>query len=87
MRALLDTCVLSELRSARPDPGVRQTIDEFASDDLYVSVVSAGEIAKGIAVLHDSRNKRGLESWLRAMEVNYADRLLTVDLETGSYLG
>jgi len=65
VRALLDTCVLSELRSPRPHAGVRQAIDDFASDDLYVSVVSAGEIALGIALLHDRRNKRGLEGWLR----------------------
>ena len=87
MRALLDTCVLSELRGGRPNPGVRQAIDEFASDDLYVSVVSAGEIAKGIALLHDSRNKRELESWLRALELGYADRLLPVDLETAHIWG
>jgi predicted nucleic acid-binding protein len=87
MRALLDTCVLSELRGARPNSGVLQAIDEFASDDLYVSVVSAGEIAKGIALLHDSRNKRGLESWLRALEPGYADRLLPVDLETAHIWG
>ena len=87
MRALLDTCVLSGLRSARPNPGVREAIGEFASDDLYVSVVSAGEIAKGIALLHDSRNKRGLESWLRALALGYADRLLAVDLETAQIWG
>ena len=87
MRALLDTCVLSELRSPRPNPGVRRAIDEFASNDLYVSVVSAGEIAKGIALLKDSRNKWALESWLRALELGYADRLLPVDLETAHIWG
>lgn len=87
MRALLDTCVLSELRNSRPNPGVRRTIDDFASDDLYVSVVSAGEIAKGIALLKDSRNKRGLDSWLRALELGYADRLLPVDPETAHIWG
>ena len=87
MRALLDTCVLSELRSPRPNPGVGQAIDDLASDDLYLSVVSAGEIAKGIALLKDGRNKRGLESWLRALELGYADRLLPVDLETAHIWG
>jgi predicted nucleic acid-binding protein len=87
MRALLDTCVLSELRNARPNPGVRRAIDDFASDDLYVSAVSVGEIAKGIALLNDSHNKRGLESWLRALELDYADRLLPVDLETAHIWG
>jgi len=87
MRALLDTCILSELRSPRPNSGVRQAIAEFADDDLFVSVVSAGEIAKGIALLKDSRNKRALDSWLQALEVGYADRLLPVDLETAHIWG
>jgi toxin FitB len=87
MRALLDTCVLSELRNLRPHPGVLQAVGEFGSDDLYLSVVSAGEIAKGVALLKDSRNKRALTSWLRALELNYADRLLPVDLETAHIWG
>jgi predicted nucleic acid-binding protein len=87
MRALLDTCVLSELRNPRPHPGVLQAIGEFASDDLYLSVVSAGEIAKGIALLKDSRNKRALASWLRVLELNYADRLMPIDLETAHIWG
>ena len=87
MRALLDTCVLSELRSSRPNPGVSRAMDEFASDDLYLSVVSAGEIAKGIALLKDSPKKHALASWLRALEFNYADRLLPVDLDTAHIWG
>lgn len=87
MRALLDTCVLSELRSAHPNPGVSQAIEEFASDNLYLSVVSAGEIAKGIALLKDGRQKHELASWLRRLEFNYADRLLPVDIETAHIWG
>lgn len=87
MRALLDTCVLSELRSAHPNPGVSQAIDEFASDNLYLSVVSAGEIAKGIALLKDGRRKHELTSWLRTLEFNYSDRLLPVDLDTALIWG
>ena len=49
MRVLLDTCVLSELRKPQADAGVRQAVDEIPDDDLFVSVISIGEIAKGIA--------------------------------------
>jgi toxin FitB len=87
VRILLDTCVLSELRRPRPHPGVRRAVEEVASDDLFISVLSVGEIVKGISRLRDSQHKRALENWLGALERNYADRLLGIDLETAHIWG
>ncbi|PYU70686.1 MAG: VapC toxin family PIN domain ribonuclease [Acidobacteria bacterium] len=87
MRVLLDTCVLSELRRQKGDPGVRRAVDALESDDLFVSVLSVGEIAKGIALLKESKNKRNLQAWLQALERHYADRVLPVDLETSHIWG
>lgn len=87
MRVLLDTCVLSEVRRPKPHPEVLKALSEFASEDLFVSVLSIGEIAKGVARLRDSQNKRDLESWLRTLERHYADRLLGIDLETAHIWG
>jgi len=87
VRVLLDTCVLSELRRPRPDPGVRRAVEGTASDDLFVSVLSVGEIVKGIARLRDGAHKRALEAWLGALERDYADRLLGIDLETAHLWG
>jgi toxin FitB len=87
VRVLLDTCVLSELRKPKADAGVRQSVDEIPDDDLFISVISIGEIAKGIALLNDSRRKRDLQSWLQALERDYADRILPVDLETAHIWG
>jgi predicted nucleic acid-binding protein len=61
VRVLLDTCVLSELRRPKPNTGVLKAVGEFAGEDLFVSVLSIGEIAKGISRLRDSHNKRNLE--------------------------
>ncbi|MBZ5565669.1 MAG: type II toxin-antitoxin system VapC family toxin [Acidobacteriia bacterium] len=82
MRLLLDTCVLSELRRPEGYPGVRQAVDGLKDEDLFVSVISIGEISKGIALLKDSRKKRALEAWLHTLEHNYGDRLLPIDVET-----
>jgi toxin FitB len=82
MRVLLDTCVLSELRRPTCHSGVRQAVEALDNESLFVSVISIGEIAKGIALLRESRNKRALVSWVRALERDYSDRLLPVDLET-----
>ena len=87
MRLLLDTCVLSELRRPKGHPGVRRAVDALDNAALFVSVVSIGEIAKGIALLKESQNKRALRGWPQALERDYADRLLPVDLETSHIWG
>ena len=87
MRVLLDTCALSELRRPKPNRGVLLAIEALTSDDLFVSVLSIGEIAKGIAVLGESKKKRALRIWLHTLEGQYADRLLPVDLETSRLWG
>ena len=87
MRVLLDTCVLSELRLPKINAGVREAFDALDSDDLFVSVLSVGEIAKGIALLQEGRKKRELRTWLLTMERFYSNRLLPVDLETSRIWG
>ena len=87
MRILLDTCVLSELRHPKGNAGVRRAVDAFDSESLFVSVLSIGEIAKGIALLRESQNKRALQSWLQTLERHYGDRLLPDDLETSRIWG
>lgn len=87
MRVLLDTCVLSDLRHPHADASVRRAVDACDSESLFVSVLSIGEIAKGIALLRESRRKRALQSWLQTLERFYGDRLLLVDLETSRIWG
>ena len=82
MKALLDTCVLSELRRPKGNKGVRQAVESVDDENLFVSVISLGEIAKGIALLREGENKRALQTWLQAIELSYADRILPIDLET-----
>jgi len=87
LRVLLDTCVLSEVRHPKGDPGVRRAVKELDEKNLFVSVLSIGEIAKGIALLPESNKRRVLEKWLETLERLYADRLLPVDLETSRIWG
>jgi predicted nucleic acid-binding protein len=87
VRVLLDTCVLSELRRPKGHPAVRREVEALESDSLFVSVVPIGEIAKGIALLREGKNKRELQAWLQALERYYADRVLPVDIETSHTWG
>lgn len=87
MRVLLDTWVLSEVRHPRGNPGVRRAVSELEEKNLFVSVLSIGEIAKGIALLPESQKRRTLQQWLETLERVYGDRLLPVDLETSRIWG
>jgi predicted nucleic acid-binding protein len=87
VRVLLDTCVLSEVRHPRGDPGVRRAVKELDEKNLFVSVLSVGEIAKGINLLPESHKRSALQRWLETLERFYGDRLLPVDLETSRIWG
>jgi hypothetical protein len=62
-------------------------VEEIADEDLYISVITGGEIIKGIELLEDGRRKRTLRSWLRTLERDYTDRLLSVDREAAHIWG
>lgn len=87
MKTLLDTCVLAELR--RPDgcKEVESAVSEIADEDLFLSVITVGEIAKGIALLAAGRKKKALVSWLSGLESNFRNRILTIDIETALLWG
>lgn len=87
MKVLLDTCVLSELQREKPDPRVQQALEDLAEDDLFLSVVSIGELAKGIALLRGGKKKSRLEDWLHSIETNDTAKILSIDTETARIWG
>jgi predicted nucleic acid-binding protein len=80
MSYLLDTCVLSELRKPAPDSNVTTWIERVQESHLYLSVITLGEIQKGIAKLEDSKKKHALQLWLEQdLQERFAGRILMVD--------
>jgi len=78
---LLDTCVVSELVSKRPDPGVVRWIDNVDPDRAHLSVVTIGEVKKGIEKLRSPERKDALESWLQdELLVRFRERLVVLDV-------
>jgi toxin FitB len=61
---LLDTNVPSELTRQKPAAQVERWLDEANDEELYFSVISLGEILKGITVLPVSKRRDGLQEWL-----------------------
>ncbi|MGO8897135.1 MAG: type II toxin-antitoxin system VapC family toxin [Isosphaeraceae bacterium] len=87
MKTLLDTCVLTELRQPGGHPAVKSAVAEIPDADLYLSVLTVGEIAKGIGLLAAGRKKKALTSWLTGLETKFGDRILAIDIETARLWG
>lgn len=81
MKVLLDTCAVAELRKAKPDKAVVAAVKAIPDEKLFLSVVSVGEIAKGIALLPTGKKHGELAAWLEALEHEFSDRVLPMDVE------
>ncbi len=79
---LIDTMVLSELRLRQRDPGVVAWIDNQRHEDCFLSVVSIGEIERGIVRKRATDTKFSLQlaGWLDQLLRLYSARLLPVDV-------
>jgi len=78
---LLDTNVLSETRKKKADPGVMAFLQAADSSALYLSVLTIGELRKGIAIKRrtDLSAARALAGWLEGLEFGFVDRILPID--------
>jgi toxin FitB len=81
MKALLDTCILSGLRHPTHANLLKNAMQFIDTNDLFLSVISIGEIAKGIALLPASKKKSELQNWALRLENVYADRILNITRE------
>ncbi len=77
---LLDTVVLSELRKSKPTPAVLRWIRTQQSGLLFISVVSVGEIERGIkeARKSDTAFANELDQWLETLLTVYGEHILPV---------
>jgi predicted nucleic acid-binding protein len=77
---LVDTNVISELRRRDPDANVRAWFARRPATELYLSVLTLGEIRKGVEALADSGRRTMLRQWLEwELPVFFAERLLPID--------
>jgi len=74
---LHDKNVISELVKPRPEAHVTTWIEGTDESLLYLSVLTLGEIRRGIAVLPQSRRRATLEAWLdKDLRARFEDRIL-----------
>lgn len=77
---LLDTVIVSELRKRIPDAGVVRWVTQQEDEQLFISVVTLGEIERGIEKRRqaDSEFATELTAWLESLVRLYADRILAI---------
>jgi tRNA(fMet)-specific endonuclease VapC len=80
MSFLLDTCVISEALTKQPNPKVLEFVDNLDPEDVYLSVITIGELFKGIAKLSASRRRNELQTWFEEeLLVRYHGKILSLD--------
>jgi toxin FitB len=84
---LLDTCVISELVKPNPDENVVNWIQDTPSERLFLSVITIGEIRKGLTKLPDSKRKDLLTNWLNSLLEDYQNRIISIDLTVAENWG
>ncbi len=86
---LLDTNVLSETRKKAPDRKVVAFLERTQASAMYVSVLSLGELRKGIAAraATDSFMAGRLAEWADGLEYSFADRILGINTAIGRMWG
>jgi toxin FitB len=85
---LLDTCVVSELVRPRPDPGVVAWMRGQDEETLFLSVLTIGELRKGVEKLDPGARKSRLDAWLSSeLPARFARRLVPVDASVATEWG
>ena len=81
MKYLLDTCLVSELIKKEPNPKVVTWLDSRDEESLFLSVLTMGELQKGVSKLPDNDRKETLQNWIENdLTERFAGRILDVNL-------
>ena len=88
MKYLLDTNVLSEIRKPRGNAKVKAFVDSLREEDIFISVISIGEIGYGIERLPAGPKKTELLVWLnQQLPEWFGNRIISLDVDILSEWG
>jgi predicted nucleic acid-binding protein len=77
---LLDTNCISELVRPKPEPRVMDWMEAADEAMLYLSVLTLGEIRKGLAGLPQGKRRTHLETWLQIeLQARFMGRIVPID--------
>ncbi|MEX0722001.1 MAG: type II toxin-antitoxin system VapC family toxin [Balneolaceae bacterium] len=82
MSYLIDTCCISELVKKTPNPNVVKWFADRDELSMYLSVITFGELRKGIEKLPDSKKKKELNRWVKEdLNHRFKNRVLNINME------
>ncbi len=88
MRYLLDTCVISEVIRPKPNRKVIAWLKKQDEENLYLSVLTFGEIEKVIEKSVDEKRKKKLRLWVEAdLKKRFDGRVFQIDINIASKWG
>lgn len=88
MSYLIDTCCVSELVKQKPEPNVITWFGQQDERSLYLSVITFGELKKGVLKLPDSKKKNELNHWIKEdLNERFKGRILDITLEVSDKWG
>ena len=79
MSYLLDTCVLSEVWRVKANQGVIDWLGSSNEDELHLSVLSLGELKKGIDSLADGKKRARLLRDYTSIRSRFGTRIVGVN--------
>ncbi|HEY0461345.1 MAG TPA: type II toxin-antitoxin system VapC family toxin [Pyrinomonadaceae bacterium] len=82
MKFLLDTNVISEPKQKQPNERVLEWLDAQDEAKLFLSVLTIGEIKKGLTRLDSGKKKTALENWLEKLRNRFSRRILSMSEKT-----
>ncbi|MCK4391089.1 MAG: type II toxin-antitoxin system VapC family toxin [Desulfobacterales bacterium] len=80
MKYLLDTCVISELVKPAPNRNVIDWLNQTPSETVFLTMITIGEVRKGLTKLPDCKRKERLTVWLDTLSREYEERILLICL-------
>lgn len=88
MSYLLDTCVISEFTRRTPENSVIQWLSAVDEEELYLSVLTIGEIRHGIERMEPSPRKEALNTWLEeGLLARFSSRIIPLETRTMLHWG
>jgi len=82
MSYLIDTCCISELVKKKPNPNVVKWFTDQDELSMYLSVITFGDLRKGIEKLPDSKKKKELNRWIKEdLNQRFTKRVLNITIE------
>ncbi|NRB11413.1 MAG: type II toxin-antitoxin system VapC family toxin [Rickettsiaceae bacterium] len=88
MGYLIDTNVISELVKSKQNKQVVEWFKTVQDQDLYLSVLTIGEIRKGIVNIESSKKKEKIRIWLdQELTLWFGERILPINIEVADKWG